>query len=104
MSIEHFKLKKEVFATEEDRTTWGSWGLSNMKVRQVEEEHCEWKLPAPSRVKLNFDGSKGTGSEEIGTGFVIRSRTGEPTVAEVVHLQTKDVNVAELRGLWEGLC
>ena len=42
----------------------------------MEEQHCEWKLPAPSWVKLNFGGFKGTGSKEAGAGFVIRSETG----------------------------
>ena len=59
----------------------------------MEEQHSEWKLPAPSWVKLNFDGSIGTGSEEAGAGFVIRSEIGQPILAGAVHLQTKDVNV-----------
>ena len=65
----------------------------------MEEKHCEWKLHASSWVKLNFDGSKGTGLEEVGVGFVIRRQTGQPTVARVAHLQTKDVNMAKLREL-----
>jgi len=66
MSIEHFKLKKEVEAAEEDRKTSRSWGFSNVRVRQVEEQYCECKLLAPSWVKLNCDGSMRTGSEEAG--------------------------------------
>ena len=65
----------------------------------MEEQHCEWELPALSWVKLNFDGSKGTGSEEAGGGFVITSETRQPIVAGAVHLQIKYVNAAELRGL-----
>ena len=68
------------------------------------EQVCRWNMPDPNWVKLNFDGSIESRSTEAGAGFIIRNDIGQPVGAGAIYLQTRDINDAELRGEWEGLC
>ena len=49
------------------------WGFGPVKQRHGDELVCTWNLPDPTRIKLNFDGSKKAEVE-----FVIRNDTGQP--------------------------
>ena len=55
-------------------------------------------------MKLNFYRSKESGSVDAGSGFIIRNDIGKLLAAGAIYMQTNDVNIAETRGLWEGLC
>ena len=62
-----------------------------------------WNIPDPTWVKLNFDGLMESGTREAGAGFLVGNDIGQPVTVGAFYLQMKDVNEAELRGVWEGL-
>ena len=73
-----FKLKPDIFAQEDDCAFWREWGFGNVKQRPVVKQFCKWNLPAPTWVKLNFDGLN---NFEAGARYVTRNEIGQPIAA-----------------------
>jgi len=63
-----------------------------------------WSPPACNSFKLNFDGAAKGNPGPAGFGGIIRSHTGAPLHIYYGSLGKDTNNVAEMEGLWQGIC